>query len=392
MQAPHYPQPIQLPQQREIKEQPKEEEQQASTSHAPPSDSPKTSKKNKEFGGVLKEREFSRMSFNTKLNRDKKEKEREKEQLEPLIEQSIPEESTAHHSSPPRGRGTSPPSPPSKRKPSMPEQHQKLSEPSTSKPTTTHVSNLNKGWIQQPAPASASIVTAMYPPTKAAKAVNVNPKTQDNVKKGRSRALSVDEQAGLVQYFQPPKKLSEKAKTTAFPVNMSPPGPQLPIPMNAPVFGVVERVARPEMAYISNNNPGDVMYFQQQRQSPQAVRRKITDIPSPDNMTNRLLQLRATGSSMEGLSNPGPSGINNNGSITTGKVLDPDSVKGRTLQAYEAQLLSDPNVLARLTRLPAHMQPQQQYPQNLSSSGGSNSGSELDQSTVTVLHLPNGVP
>ena len=64
----------------------------------------------------------------------------------------------------------------------------------------------------------------------------------------------------------------------------------------------------------------------------------------------------------------------------------------RTLQAYEAQLLSDPNILARLTRLPPHMQPQQQIPQNLTSSGGSNSGSELDQSTVTVLHLPNGVP
>ncbi|KAE9547466.1 hypothetical protein FO519_009321, partial [Halicephalobus sp. NKZ332] len=371
--------------------------QQASTSHAPPSDSPKTSKKNREFGGVLKEREFSRMSFNTRINRDKKEKEREKEQLEPLIEQSIPEESTAHHSSPPQGRGNSPPSPQSRRKGSMPEQkeqQQKLSEPSTSKPTTTHVSNLNKGWIQQP--ASASIVTAMYPPTKVAKSGIVNQKIQDTGKKTRSRALSIGEQGGLGQMIQPPKKLSEKAKTTAFPVNMSPPGsqisPQLPIPMNVPVYGVMDRVPRPEMAYISNNNPGDMIYFQQQRQSPQMNRRKMTEIPSVDNMTSRLLQLRATGSSMEGLNNPGPSGINNNGNISSGKVLDPDSVKGRTLQAYEAQLLSDPNILARLTRLPPHMQPQQQIHQNLMGSGGSNSGSELDQSTVTVLHLPNGVP
>ena len=131
----------------------------------------------------------------------------------------------------------------------MPEQNQKLFEASTSKPTTTHVSNLNKGWIQQPAPASASIFTAMYPPTKNAKTVNAIPKMQDNIKKGRSRALSVDEQAGIAQFIQPPKKLSEKAKTTAFPVNMSPPGSQLPIPMNAPVFGVVDRVSRPEMAF-----------------------------------------------------------------------------------------------------------------------------------------------
>ena len=70
------------------------------------------------------------------------------------------------------------------------------------------------------------------------------------------------------------------------------------------------------------------MYFPQQRQSPQMSRRKYTEIPSTDNMANRLLQLRATGSSMDGLNNPGPSGINNNGSIATGKVLDPDSVKG----------------------------------------------------------------
>uniref|UniRef100_A0A914PS54 Uncharacterized protein n=1 Tax=Panagrolaimus davidi TaxID=227884 RepID=A0A914PS54_9BILA len=73
-------------------------------------------------------------------------------------------------------------------------------------------------------------------------------------------------------------------------------------------------------------------------------------------------------------------------------------------------MLSDPSLLARLTRLPAHMQaqfPQPQHPhahpyqhqsqqhqpnQELTGSGGSSSGGELDKSTVTVLHLPNGVP
>uniref|UniRef100_A0AC34RFA9 Uncharacterized protein n=1 Tax=Panagrolaimus sp. JU765 TaxID=591449 RepID=A0AC34RFA9_9BILA len=375
-------------------------EQQASTSHVAQSESPKVSKK--AFGGVLRENAFNRMSFNTKLNRDKKDKDKEqREQLEPVIEQSNQEESSGggHTStSPPRNRGISPPSPPTKRRGSV----QQIVETSPSKPTTTHVSNLNKGWNQQlPAmPASASLATAMYPPMKPQKPAHSNPKIQETIKKSRGRASSVDIEHGTIpaHFILPPKKLSEKTKhTTAFPVNVSP-TPQLPMPQNLPSRS--DTVVRPQMAFISNNNPGDVAYFQAiQQPSPQTVRRKMTDAQSLENMASRLLQLRARGGSIDIPSlHPGPSTssghvTNNNGSINTGKVLDPDSVKGRTLQAYEAQLLSDPNILAKLTRLPPHMQQSSQPPStSLTGSGGSNSGSELDQSTVTVLHLPNGVP
>uniref|UniRef100_A0AC35GM00 Uncharacterized protein n=1 Tax=Panagrolaimus sp. PS1159 TaxID=55785 RepID=A0AC35GM00_9BILA len=410
----------------------KEDEPQPGPSHQ--SESPEAGKKKLFKGGVLKEREFSRMSFNTRLNRDKKDKDKDKEQLETLIEQSIPEESAS--GTPPlshRYGNPSSPSPPLRRKmtqmqyDNQPLRMDTLQGSPSKQQTTTHVSQLNRGWMSQasqqiPAPASSSLATAMYPPVKT-KPLNLNSKVQDTVKKQRARALSVDmEQIPLANLSLQdplimPSRKNRQIPSTSFPITQQQQiSPPMPMPLNAPsrnMAAALERLSRPEMGYVSNNNPGDTLFYPQPTQNRQSSpRQKMTEVGF-DPRQRKSLQNTSSIELPGVTANYNPSNNNNNGNISHGTTaLDPDSVKGRTLQAYEAQMLSDPSLLARLTRLPAHMQaqfPQPQHPhahpyqhhqsqqhqqpnQELTGSGGSSSGGELDKSTVTVLHLPNGVP
>uniref|UniRef100_A0A7E4ZWV9 PID domain-containing protein n=1 Tax=Panagrellus redivivus TaxID=6233 RepID=A0A7E4ZWV9_PANRE len=411
-----------------------EDEPQASTSTVmpPPSESPKS--RRKDYGGVLKEREFSRMSFNTKLNRDKKDKDkdaRDHNQLETLMEQGQEESGQGSSSSPPNRiiRDESPPSPTARRRalmahmPPEPETVTRQVEPKQQ--TTTHVSQLNKNWMEvatSAQPASASLATAMYPPTKTAKPLNT--RINDLTRKNRLRALSVDmEKTGPILSATAltalhPKRPGNPA-ATSFPSNASPPtiantSPQMPQPMNVSNKNYLQQQMtlgqREDPNFLLNNNPGDFYYpaiTANPNQNPQQPpRRKITEYEQLGRSQQQRKSLRP-GASIEILDAPGSSRnanpmplYNNNGngsvSMTGIKAMDPDSVKARTLQAYEAQMLSNPNVLARLTRLPSHMQqPQPQQTQgarDLTGSTGSSSGGELDQSTMTILHMPNGVP
>uniref|UniRef100_A0A914CBF2 PID domain-containing protein n=1 Tax=Acrobeloides nanus TaxID=290746 RepID=A0A914CBF2_9BILA len=278
--------------------------------------------------GVLKEREFTRMSFNSRLNRGEKRGSLSSSStnapstsaaVADMIE-TIPEETREETQ---RRRSSVA---------SVEHQHQpststtitrpiilpsKFELPSTSKmanpPAPLVITKLTQG-----SPASANIATAMYPPVKTGFAAPLNKILPDSKK---FRTLSVDLDKNPLRSNAPAPENIE-ASTSAQPVGKPP-----TIPM---ISAAIERLSNRSGPIASNVNNNTILNANPGSPPLRYVPERSRGDGSADMNTANLL--------------------NNNRPEAARGFIDPDSVRGRTLQALDSQKLSDPSVLARLTR------------------------------------------
>ncbi|KAI1714101.1 dystrophin-like protein 1 [Ditylenchus destructor] len=372
------------------------------------------SKSKKSLGGVFKEKDvgFSRMSFNTRLNNPGKKPDHHLISVPPASSTTIQE--TAEEDYPPgfsrdRRRSKDSGSPIRRRSlgagqartsisgssgspaRGLEEMSEKQRRKEAIAATAAATGGMSHGGIVSRAPASSSLATAMYPPIKRAMQPVTSKASPESVKRGGFRALSIEDpsldepliilaptqQISTSQQQPVVLSASELAAIAAASsqgqrgsVSHGPRGsisssshhhhqPNLERVIKSSQQGSPQQSGSPPTVKTSGVQIGNANYFA----SPN--RRKVTEIHmNPvDAMGNAYIH-------KPGMSIDTSALLNNNNRIV---LPDPDSVKGRTLQAMDAKKLSDPALLARLTG---------QYYGN--QSGGKDSEGNFIQ--------PNGVP